>query len=199
MIPMSKGQETKEAILDTAVAIASEVGLEALSIGGLAKEVGLSKSGLFAHFESKENLELEVLRTVVERFIREGVAPALREPRGEPRVRALFDAWLEWTKASSLPGGCLFISSATELDDRPGPVRDYLVSQQRDWHAALSKAAGIAVDEGHFRPGLDLDQFAFDLQAIILAYHYFARLMHDARAESRTRRAFEALIQQSCS
>jgi AcrR family transcriptional regulator len=195
LIGMSKGEETREAILEVALASASTTGLSALSIGELAREVGMSKSGLFAHFESKENLQLDILRAATSQYIDLVVAPALRQPRGEPRVRALFENWFAWSSASRLPGGCLFIAAASEFDDQPGPVRDYLVSSQRDWLAVLSQAARIAVDEGHFRPDLDTEQFAHDIYSIILAYHHFSRLLRLPDARERALRAFEQLVE----
>lgn len=194
---MTKGEETRAAVLERAFAEATRVGLEGLTIGRLAEEVGLSKSGLFAHFESKEALQLQVLETAAERFIETVVAPALKEPRGEPRVHALFERWMEWETASFQPGGCIFIATAKELDDRPGPVRDRLVAYQVDWLDTLATAARVAVDEGHFRPDLDTEQFAHDLYAVILAYHHFSRLLHDPAAERRARSSFEALLASS--
>ncbi|HEX6201027.1 MAG TPA: TetR/AcrR family transcriptional regulator [Thermoanaerobaculia bacterium] len=191
---MTKGEETRAAILERAFASASQVGLEGLTIGSLADEVGLSKSGLFAHFDSKEALQLQVLETAAERFVETVVAPALKEPRGEPRVRALFQHWMEWETAKFQPGGCIFIATAHELDDRPGPVRERLVALQRDWLEALATAAKIAIEEGHFRPGLDIRQFASDLYAVILAYHHFSRLLRDPAAEGRARSSFESLL-----
>lgn len=194
---MSKKEATHDMILDRALAMASALGLEGLSIGSVAKEAGLSKSGLFAHFKSKEDLQLQVLESAVERFIETVVAPALRRPRGEPRVRALFDHWMAWESSSSMPGGCLFIAAAVELDDRPGKLRDYLASSQRDWMDALATAARIAVKEGHFHPDLDGQQFAYELYSIILAFHHFHRLLRDPVSRQRARQAFEDLIQQS--
>ncbi len=191
---MTKGTDTREAILDIALAKASQVGLGALSIGDLAKEAGMSKSGLFAHFESKENLQLEVMKAAAERFIEHVVTPALRAPRGEPRVRALFEGWFQWSKDSALPGGCLFIAAATELDDQPGPLRDFLVGSQRDWLATYAQAARIAVDEKHFRQDLDTEQFARRAYSIILAYHHFSRLLRMKDAEAQARHEFEALL-----
>lgn len=191
----SKGEETRTLILDTALRLASRLGLEALSIGGLAREVGMSKSGLFAHFDSKESLQLAVLETAVDRFIDGVITPALRAPRGEPRVRAFFERWMTWEDAKFQPGGCVFIATANELDDRPGALRDYLVSSQRDWLDALATAARIAVEEGHFRSDLDTRQFAYDLYAIILAYHHFNRLLRDPDAESRAYKAFDELLE----
>ena len=117
---MTKGEETRAAIVEVGLATASKVGLGALSLGELAKEVGLSKSGLFAHFDSKENLQLAVVRRAIERFVEVVIAPALAEPRGEPRVRALFYNWFHWSRSSELPGGCFFIAASSELDDQPG-------------------------------------------------------------------------------
>jgi len=191
---MSKGEETKGAVLEQAFATASRLGLEGLTIGRLADEVGLSKSGLFAHFRSKEQLQLEVLETAVDRFVETVVAPALKEPRGEPRIRALFERWMEWESAPFQPGGCVFIAIAHELDDRPGPLRERLVQTQRDWLQALATAARIAVEEGHFRSDLDADQFGYELYAVILAYHHASRLLDDPGAERRARTAFEALL-----
>ena len=191
---MGKGAETRGTILETALAVASRDGLGGLSIGGLAREVGLSKSGLFAHFASKQNLQLQVLETGAARFIETVVRPAVQEPRGEPRVRAMFENWILWSQASFLPGGCLFVAGAAELDDRPGPVRDYLMATQRDWTSAMARSAAIAVDVGHFRADLDCQQFAFELYSILLAYHLFRRLLGDPAAEQRGRSAFERLL-----
>ena len=194
---MAKGEDTRDAILETALALASTGGFEGLSIGNLANAVGLSKSGLFAHFGSKEDLQLAVLRTAADRFVAEVIAPALREPRGEPRVRAMFGRWLAWEQASYLPGGCPFLAVSAELDDRPGPVRDYLVQSQRDWLDALANAARIAVAEGHFRRDLDAEQFAYELYAVILGFHQFARLLRDPHSVDRCRRSFEDLLSRS--
>ncbi|HSF13984.1 MAG TPA: TetR/AcrR family transcriptional regulator [Vicinamibacteria bacterium] len=194
---MSKGEETRAVILEHALSMASRIGLEGLSIGGLASETGMSKSGLFAHFDSKLNLQLDVLRSSVDRFIARVVVPALKKPRGAPRVRALFEGWLSWSNDPALPGGCFFIAAANELDDRPGPLRDRLVSYQRDWIETLSTAARIAVEEGHFRADLDTRQFAYEFYSILMAYHHFSRLMRDAEAERRARCALEQLLERS--
>jgi AcrR family transcriptional regulator len=191
---MSKGATTRGAIVDVALASASRIGFTALSIGGLAKEAGLSKSGLFAHFKSKEELQLEVVRRAIARFVEIVISPALKKPRGEPRVRALFENWFEWAKASEIPGGCPFIAASSELDDQPGPLRDLLLDSQKDWLGVLAHAARIAVDEGHFRKGLDAEQFAWHLHALIHGYHHSARLLRSKHAEKYARAAFDALL-----
>jgi AcrR family transcriptional regulator len=192
---LTKAESTRELILESAVSAVSEMGFEGLSLGELAKRVGMSKSGLFAHFDSKDDLQLAVLRHAAQQFVETVIAPALKAPRGEPRVRALFENWFRWASDDEArPGGCVFVAAATELDDRPGPLRDYLVSSQRDWLSALAHAARIGVDEGHFRKDLDLDQFAHDLYSILLAYHHFHRLLHDPSGAQRARRAFDQLL-----
>ncbi len=191
---MSKGENTRATIVEAALATASQVGLEALSLGELARQVGLSKSGLFAHFSSKENLQLAVLARAVEHFVEVVVAPALKMPRGEARVRALFERWFDWSRASQLPGGCLFIAAASEFDDRPGPLRDALVASQRDWLSTLAQAVRIAVEEGHFKTSVEPEQFAWEADALILGYHHTARLLRTTDAEARARAAFENLL-----
>jgi len=191
---MGKGEDTRNGILGTALSLASEVGLEGLSIGALAERAGMSKSGLFAHFGSKEELQVAVLDEATRRFVEIVVAPALKARRGEPRVRALFERWMLWSKQDFQPGGCVFLAASVELDDRPGPARDRLVASQRDWLSALATAARIAVEEGHFRADLDPDQFAFELYAIAQGYHQLTRLLRDPRAPRRARAAFDRLV-----
>jgi len=191
---MSKGEETRAAILDRALATTSRLGLEGLSIGALAQDLGMSKSGLFAHFGSKEDLQLQVLELAVERFTEAVVRPALTRPRGEPRVHALLENWFAWAEASYLPGGCVFIALANELDDRPGPLRDRLVGSQQQWLAVLARAARIAQAEGHFRRELDAEQFAYEAYAVALAYHHFRRLLRAPDARDRARHAFDDLL-----
>jgi AcrR family transcriptional regulator len=191
---MTKGEDTRRAILERAAGLASQVGLCGLTIGRLADELELSKSGLFAHFRSKESLQVETLRYAAELFVDRVVRPALKAPRGEPRVRALYDLWTKWARANPLPGGCLFVAAATEMDDREGPARDELVRQQRDWHELIANVARTAIREGHFRADADPDQFAYELYGIMLASHHAARLMRDPAAARRAERAFEGLI-----
>ena len=191
---MTKGQDTRETILRSALALASEVGLEGISIGVLAERTGMSKSGLFAHFASKENLQVAVLTEATALFVQHVVAPALKEPRGEPRVRALFERWVAWPTLDFQPGGCIYAAAGMELDDRPGPARDVLVAAQKDWLESLAQAARIAVEEGHFRRDLDVLQFAFELFTLVYGAYYVARLGLDRRAPKRVRTAFENLV-----
>lgn len=190
---MSKGQATKDAILDEAVGIASRVGFNGLTIGQLAETTGMSKSGLFAHFKSKEALQLEALERGRERFTDIVIRPTLRAPRGVERVRALVDSWLVW-ETEALQGGCVFVAGSIEYDDQPGPMRDALVRNQQDWAEFIATVAGTAVSEGDFRADLDLEQFAFTLQGLMYAYHHTARLLHDPKALDLTRAAFEQLL-----
>lgn len=192
---MRKGQATRALVLDQAFALASKVGFEGLTIGTLAERVGMSKSGLFGHFQSKEKLQIGVLETAVDRFMRGVIHPALKAPRGEPRVRALFEHWLNWARGHSKAGGCVFIAAANELDDREaGPLRDRLVEYQREWLSGLARAAELAKEEGHFRADLDSVQFAYEFYSIILAFHHSSRLLRDKRSDERAERQFERLI-----
>lgn len=189
---MGRGDVTRGAILDDAIQLASQVGLQAMSIGSLARHTSMSKSGLFAHFRSKEQLQLDVLERAHRRFVDHVVRPALGTARGIPRLRTLFDGWLGWSE--SLVGGCIFVSAAAELDDQPGAVRDSLVRSELDWLELLSTVAATAVAQGQFRTDLDPDQFAYEMHAITLAHQHASRLLRDARASEHSRRAFDALI-----
>ena len=193
----TKGEQTREAILVHALGLATRIGFEGLTIGRLADDLRMSKSGLFAHFRSKEALQLEILRLAGERMIETVVKPALAAHRGEPRVRALFSGWLAWEQSPSLPGGCPFMAASFELDDRPGPVRDFVVQNLRDWLDTIAGAARIAVQEGHFRADLDCEQFAYDCQGIGLAFVHASRLMRDPQAQARADSAFESLLRSS--
>jgi len=193
---MGKGQETKRAIVDQALDLVSTIGLDKLTIGALASATGMSKSGLFAHFHSKEQLQLQVLEEARQRFVDIVIAPALKQPRGEARIRAMFENSMKpWE--DDLPGGCIFYAVSAELDDQPGPARDYLIEIQRDHRDTLKRAAQIAIDEGEFRKDLNLDQFVFEMGSITAAYHHFGRLLGDPKAEQHAYNAFEALLARS--
>jgi AcrR family transcriptional regulator len=193
---VSKGQQTKAAILDEAVGIASRVGFNALTIGQLAESTGMSKSGLFAHFRSKEALQLETLERGRERFTDLVIRPTLAAPRGIGRVRALVDNWLVW-ETEALQGGCIFVTGSIEYDDQPGPMHDALVRNQQDWAEFIATVAGTAVREGDFKADLDTAQFSFTLQGLMYAYHHTARLLNDPKSLDHTRAALEQLLASS--
>ncbi len=192
---MKKGDSTKQLILQQAISMTSKVGLEALSIGKLAKATNMSKSGLFAHFSSKEKLQVEVLKAAESSFIQSITKAALAAQRGEPRIRAVFERWLEWSNSNSLPGGCIFISSAMELAGQTGVVKEFLLKTQKDWMNFLAGAARIAIEEKHFREDLDVHQFSYEFFSIALTYQYASRLINDKKAETRARKSLESLIQ----
>lgn len=189
----SKGGRTRDAILGAAVALACRTGLGGLTVGSLATEVGMSKSGMFAHFGSKEALQLAVLDAAALEFATEVVLPALSAPRGEPRVRVLVDGWLA-CGLMRRPGGCVFVKSSTELDEQPGPVRDRLRDQHLELARSIARIFSGGVREGHFRADADPERFAGDLHAVMLGFYHQHRLLGDPRAEDRARAAIDALL-----
>jgi AcrR family transcriptional regulator len=193
---MAKGERTRKEIIDHAFDLAKEAGLEGVSLGVLAAQAGMSKSGLFAHFKSKEALQLGVLEEAVERFSATVLRPALAEPRGERRVRALFERYLAW-KAGTSGDRCIFLSLAHEYDDRPGPIRDRLVAVLRDWHQTIARVTRSAVEAGAFRADLDAEQFAFECQGIIMAHLHAVSLLELPDAGPMHIAAFEALLDRS--
>ncbi|HEY8600538.1 MAG TPA: TetR/AcrR family transcriptional regulator, partial [Thermomicrobiales bacterium] len=192
-----KVDATYRRIIEQGVAIASERGLMGVSLGGLAERASLSKSGLFAHFRSKEELQLALLRAAEEALARAVVAPAQDEPVGLPRLRALVGRWLGWAARAGLPGGCPLYGAAFELDDAEGPVRDYLVASKREWSRMLAEMVTAAVSLGHLRADLDVAQFVWQLDGLYLSHHLAQRLMRDPDADLRAQATFEALIASS--
>ncbi len=190
---LQKGQQTRAAILEAALGLASHMGLEGLSIGALAEVTQMSKSGVFAHFGSREELQISVIREYHQRFEEEVFFPAVRQPRGLPRLRAMFENWVKRVSVE-IDSGCIYISGAVEFDDRPGPVRDALASMVLAWHAALEKAIRLAVAEGHLRPDTEADQMLFELHGLILALHHDARFLRTPGALDRARRGFERTL-----
>jgi AcrR family transcriptional regulator len=191
---VNKGEHTRAAILDAALAQASESGFESLTIGSLAERAGLSKSGLFAHFGCREELQVAAIEAAAARFTQTVFIPALKARRGLPRLRALFENWLDWTKRSGLAHGCPMQAAAVEFDDRPGAVRDAVIEHFAGLERQLIRAVELAKGEGHLRADLDTGQFVFDMMGIIFAYYHNARLFKGDKAESRARAAFERLI-----
>jgi AcrR family transcriptional regulator len=190
---LNKGSQTRAAILDAALGLASQIGLEGLSIGALAEVTQMSKSGVFAHFGSREELQISVVREYHSKFEEEVFYPAVREARGLPRLRAMFDRWVKRVSVE-IDSGCIYISGAVEFDDRPGPVRDALVSMVRTWHDALERAIRIAIEEGHLKPDADPMQMLFEIHGLILALHHDARFMRNPGAVDRAYRAFERIV-----
>jgi len=190
---VSKGATTRRAILDEAVQAAYRVGVGGLTIGTLAAATAMSKSGLYAHFVSKEALQLAVLAHARTDFVETVVRPALQAPRGEPRMRALFEHWLTSGRTGA-PGGCLFVKASAELDEQEGPVRDQLAADHRDLFGTVARIFRSGVEEGDFRPDADPDQFAADLDGVMLAFYHWYRLLQDPQAEARARRSFETLL-----
>ncbi len=194
---MSKGEETRRLIVSRAFLLSNVVGLDGLSLGDLAEDLDLSKSGLFAHFRSKEALQIAVVHYAMERFIAEVVRPAIIQERGEARIVALFEHYLDWIRGPTRQGCCFFMALSQEFDDRPGAVHDLLVQSQSDWLATIARAAQIAMDAGQFRADLDPAQFAFEFLGIGMAFQHSYKLLAHVQAEERVRAAFLTLLSQS--
>lgn len=176
--------------------MATQWGLESLSIGALAERAGMSKSGLYAHFESKEDLQCQVLDAGAQKFIDEVMAPALAHPRGLPRIEQIHQGWMRW-ETEVFTGGCPFIAASIEYDDREGPVRATALAHVDRMVEAVKRAASIAIEEGHFRSDLDLDAYAFQTWSIIVGYHHYARFRRDPKAAEFARQALADLNSQS--
>jgi AcrR family transcriptional regulator len=190
---LQKGQATRAAILDAALALASNMGLEGLSIGALAEVTGMSKSGVFAHFGSREELQISVIREYHAKFEEEVFFPAIREGRGLPRLMALFENWIKRV-AVEIDSGCIYISGAVEFDDRPGPVRDALADMVRAWHSALGRAIELAIEIGDLREDTDPGQLLFEVHGLILALHHDARFLRSPGAVERARAGFARTV-----
>ena len=190
---MHKGQQTKAAIVDAALGLATQIGLEGLSIGALAEVMHMSKSGVFAHFGSREELQISVIREYHTRFEEEVFYPALREPRGLPRLQALFENWMVRT-STEIDSGCLYIGGAVEFDDRPGPVRDALAGSVQTWLAAMHRAVVQAKEAGHLRADAEERQMAFEIHGLILALHYEARFLKTPGSMDRANAGFANII-----
>ena len=190
---LSKGQQTKATLVDAALGLATQIGLEGLSIGAVAEVTQMSKSGVFAHFGSREELQIAVVREYHRRFKEEVFAPALQAERGLPRLAALFDRWVHRTSIE-IDSGCIYISGAVEFDDRPGPVRDALIESMHAWLGALQRAVSQAQELGQLAPQADTEQVVFEIHALILALHYEARFLKSPRALQRAHTGFTHLL-----
>jgi AcrR family transcriptional regulator len=191
---VTKGEETRRRIVERAALLSSRAGLDGLSIGELATDLGLSKSGLFAHFGSKEELQVAVLAAASERFTLQVVKPAQRAPAGEARMRVFFERWLAWAADPASPGGCLFLAAVVELDDREGKAREYLVGKQRQLIELLAKLVRGAIEQGELRKDVDCDTFAFTWFGLVFSFSHQRRLLRERKAEARALAAFEALL-----
>ena len=190
---MHKGQQTKQIIVDAALGLAAQIGLEGLSIGALAEVTKMSKSGVFAHFGSREELQISVIREYYARFADEIFSPAMDESRGLPRVRALFGNWMKRV-AVEIQSGCIFISGAVAFDDRPGVVRDALASSIQAWLDALHRAVVQAKEEGQISADADEAQIVFEIHGLILSVHYEARFLKKPGATERANQGFENIL-----
>jgi AcrR family transcriptional regulator len=185
----AQGERTRQAILETAVDVASVEGLEGLSIGRLASALSMSKSGLFAHFGSKEELQLAAIDAARAIFIREVIRPALEAAQGMPRLWKLCDDWLSYVQGGVFRGGCFFAAASAEFDSRPGPVRDRIADIMKEWLATLRRAVVGAQGEGHLKKDLDAIQLAFEFNALGLGANWAFQLHGDAQAFARARAA----------
>jgi AcrR family transcriptional regulator len=190
-----KGERTRQSILERAVNLASTEGLEGLTIGGLAEKLGMSKSGLFAHFGSKEELQLATIEAASQRYIREVFSQALLEPRGYPRLLAICNGWLSYMRRGVFPGGCFFAAASFEFDSRPGPVRDHVRRLMDDWIGALEKAVRMAQDEGHLRADVDPGQLAFELNSLFFGANFAFYLRDDQQAIEKAERAVRTRLE----
>ena len=194
---MNKGERTRQTILDAAVAMACEGGFESLSIGSLADRVGMSKSGLFAHFGSREDLQIAAIEAAAARFTELVFVPAFKAPRGVARLEALLANWLTWVDRGGWGGGCPLQSAALEFDDKPGPVRDVVIAHYRQLERELTRTVSQVVEQGEFRADLDLAQFVFEMLGIVFVTYYRRRLLGDTGTRSMAQRSFAELIDRS--
>jgi AcrR family transcriptional regulator len=192
----SKGEETRAAILDAAVQHAGVEGFDALTIGTLATKTGLSKSGLFAHFGSKEELQIATLDEAVRRYTEVAFMPSLKAPRGLKRLTAMFDNWLHWTESCGLKA-CPMMSASTEFDDKPGAMHDAIAHHMQRFNQELMRSVQVAIDTGELKADTDPEQFAFELFGIIASCYRSRNLFKDSNANQRAQQAFKRLISSS--
>jgi AcrR family transcriptional regulator len=192
-VTISKAEQTKATIVDAALRLASQIGLEGLSIGAIAEVTQMSKSGVFAHFGSREELQISVVREYFFRFERDVFTPTLALARGLPRLRGMFANWMTQV-AHEIQSGCIFISGAVEFDDRTGPVRDALEQSMKTWLAAVRRSVAMSIEQGHLIPTADPKQIVFEIHGLILALHYEARFFKSPRSMDRAKTGFENVL-----
>lgn len=185
---------TNAAILDTALQMAAAEGLESLTVGELAKRLGLSKSGVFSRIGSREALQKTVIEEYDRRFLQDVFVPAMREPRGLPRLHAIMRLWLERARNVEIRDGCIYCAGAFEFDDRDGPLRELLLEGILRWRSALKRAVIQAIDAGHLKPHTDADQLVFELDGLFIALMRDARFLRDQRAPARAWTAYLRII-----
>jgi AcrR family transcriptional regulator len=185
---------TRDKILHQGLALMSRSGLAGVTLGVLADQVGMSKSGLFAHFRSKEDVQIELLSHMAEFAMAHVVEPSMTAGEGLPRLRALVRNWFGWAQRAGLPGGCPVAAGLFEFDDIEGPVRNKILEMERQWRLLLTELVQRAVDLGHFRRDLDVDQFVWELCGIYLGHHAAHRFLRAADADARAQTAFQALV-----
>lgn len=190
-----KGERTRAGILDRAVDLASLEGLEGVTIGGLADDLSMSKSGLFAHFGSKEELQLAIIEAARQRFVEEVVRSAFQQPRGYPRLAALCASWLAYLERRVFPGGCFFAAASFEFDGRKGPVRDAIAKAMAEWIETLEKAVQIAKDEGHLDRRVEPAQVAFELNSLFFGANFASNLAGDGGAFRKAKKAIDQRLQ----
>jgi AcrR family transcriptional regulator len=190
----SRSELTRAAILDTALLMAAQDGLESLTIGEVAKRLGLSKSGVFSRVGSREALQAAVIEEYDRRFVQQVFVPAMREPRGLPRLNAIIRLWLKRAEGLEIRYGCIYCAGAFEFDDREGPLRDLLLDGVMRWRASLRRSVIQAIDAGHLRADTDVEQLVFELDGLVIALMRDARFLRDPRAIERAWRAYERLI-----
>lgn len=190
---MRKGELTRAAILDVALDLASRDGLEGLTIGLLAERMSMSKSGVFAHFGSREDLQMEVLKLYHHRFEQEVFFPSMKETRGLPRLKAMYARWVKRVSVE-IASGCIYISGAVEYDDRPGPIREELVSMVRAWQGALLRCVLQAIETTDLKADTDAQQMIYEMYGLVLALHHDARFLRMPGSVDRAVVGFERLI-----
>ena len=191
---MRKGELTRAAILDVALDLSSRDGLEGLTIGLLADKMNMSKSGVFAHFGSREDLQMEVLKLYHYRFEQEVFFPSMKEPRGIQRLQSMFARWVKRVSVE-IASGCIYISGAVEYDDRPGPIREALVAMVRAWQGALLRCVQQCIDAGQLQVDTDAQQMVYEMYGLILALHHDARFLRRPGSVDRAKVGFDRLLE----
>jgi AcrR family transcriptional regulator len=196
---VGNAKSTRERIMEQGLALMSQSGLEGVTLGVLADQVGMSKSGLFAHFRSKEEVQIGLLEYMAQFANARVVAPAMKVEEGLPRLKVLVANWLGWAQRAGLPGGCPVAAGLFEFDDIEGPVRNKIQEMESEWRGLLTKIVKQVVSLGHFRRDLDVNQFVWELSAIYLGHHAAHRFLRSADADRRAQTAFRALLERAAS